>query len=64
MGGKLLLIEAIKYSNSKSIIHVTGQLGDVIKESINIALSWIKSNRNDLPIWCGGEFYKITKNID
>jgi ATP-dependent Lon protease len=64
MGGKLLTIEAIKYPNSKGKIHVTGQLGDIMKESINIALSWIKANRNDLPIWCGGEFFKITENID
>jgi ATP-dependent Lon protease len=64
MGEKLLIIETIKYPNSKSIIHVTGQHGDMIKESINIALSWMKANRNNLKIWCGGEFYKITENID
>lgn len=56
MGGKLLLVEAIKYPNSKAKIEVTGQLGDVMKESINIALSWIKANRNDFSIWSGGDF--------
>jgi ATP-dependent Lon protease len=60
MGGKLLLVEAIKYPAVKSKIEVTGQLGDVMKESIHIALSWIKANRNDFSIWSGGEYHNIT----
>lgn len=63
MGGKLLLVEAIKYPSSKFKIEVTGQLGDVMKESIHIALSWIKANRNDFALWSRGEF-NITESID
>ena len=37
MGGKLLLVEAIKYPSDKFKLDVTGQLGDVMKESIYIA---------------------------
>ena len=44
MGGKLLTVEAILYRSEKQKIDVTGQLGDVMKGSVNIAFSWIKSN--------------------
>lgn len=63
MGGKLLLVEAIKYPSQKFKIEVTGQLGDVMKESIHIALSWIKGNRNDFVLWSGGD-YNLTEQID
>ena len=53
MGGKILIVEAIKYPSSKFKIEVTGQLGDVMKESIHIALSWIKANRSDFALWGG-----------
>lgn len=42
-GGKVLLVEAVK-SVGKGKIEITGQLGEVMKESVNIAYSWIKSN--------------------
>ena len=42
-GGKVLMVEAVK-STGKGKIEITGQLGDVMKESVNIAFSWIKSN--------------------
>ena len=63
MGGKILLVEAIKYPSQKFKIEVTGQLGDVMKESIHIALSWIKGNRNDFVLWSGGD-YNLTEQID
>lgn len=34
-----------------------------MKESIHIALSWIKANRNDFALWSGGD-YNITEQID
>lgn len=46
MGGKILLVEAIKYPSEKFKLEVTGQLGEVMKESIFIALSWIKAHRS------------------
>ena len=50
MGGKLMVVEAIKYPSTKFHIEVTGQLGEVMKESIQIAVSWIRANRNDFTV--------------
>lgn len=47
MGGKLLMVESISYPDEKGKINITGQLGDVMKESVNIALSWIKAHIGD-----------------
>ena len=44
LGGKILTVEAIQYQSNKPKIEVTGQLGDVMKESVNIAFSWIRAN--------------------
>ncbi len=41
MGGDTLIIEAIALQG-KAGLQITGQLGDVMKESANIALSWVK----------------------
>jgi len=43
VGGNLLFIEATKMGGKGKLI-LTGQLGDVIKESAQAALSWIRSN--------------------
>ena len=48
-GGKVLIVEAVK-SAGKGKIEITGQLGDVMKESVKIALSWIKANFNALSV--------------
>jgi len=40
----------VQYQSSKQKIEVTGQLGDVMKESVNIAFSWIKANLDDLSV--------------
>ncbi len=44
IGGKLISVEAIQYGSQRQRIEVTGHLGDVMKESVQIALSWIKAN--------------------
>lgn len=41
MGGDTLLIESIS-TPGKEGLQLTGQLGDVMKESANIALSWVR----------------------
>lgn len=41
MGGDTLLIESIS-TTGKDGLQLTGQLGDVMKESANIAMSWVK----------------------
>ena len=42
-GGDILFIEATKMRGGKNL-HLTGQLGDVMKESAQAALSWIRSH--------------------
>jgi len=43
VGGEILFIETIKYEGKEGL-HLTGKLGDVMKESATTALSYIKSN--------------------
>ena len=43
VGGRCLLIETTKFPGSGQV-SLTGQLGDVMKESVGTALSWIKTN--------------------
>ena len=64
MGGKLLVVEAIKFISGKPKIQVTGQLGEVMKESVEIALSWIKGNRNDFALWGNTEALRMSEQVD
>lgn len=43
VGGRCLLIETTKFPGSGNLT-LTGQLGDVMKESIGTSISWIKTN--------------------
>lgn len=49
VGGDVLFIETAKMPGSKGLI-VTGQLGDVMKESVTAALSYIRSHGEELAI--------------
>ncbi|HUJ75833.1 MAG TPA: endopeptidase La, partial [bacterium] len=50
MGGELLFTEvSLMHGNGRLII--TGQLGDVMKESVQAALSFVRSNANQLGIF-------------
>ena len=49
VGGDLLAIEAVIF-NGKGNIKITGKLGDVMKESIQAALSYIKSRGHEFGI--------------
>ena len=51
-GGDLLFIETTKMRGKGSLI-LTGQLGDVMKESAQAALSWIRSNADALGVSSG-----------
>ena len=42
MGGDTLLIESISFQNDKGGLQLTGQMGDVMKESAQIAMNWVK----------------------
>jgi len=52
VGGEVMVVEAIKMMKrgEKGELVLTGQLGDVMKESANLALSWIRSNAKKLRI--------------
>lgn len=47
--GSILYIEATRFSG-RGALKLTGSLGDVIKESAELAISWIKSNSNSLKL--------------
>lgn len=49
VGGDVLFIETAKMPGSKGLI-VTGQLGDVMKESVTAALSYVRSHATELKI--------------
>ena len=49
VGGDILFIEATKMKGKERLI-LTGQLGDVMKESAEIALSYVRSKVKDLDI--------------
>jgi len=55
VGGEVLLIEATKLPGTKSY-KLTGQLGDVMRESAEIALSYLRANSKKFKI--KQEFYK------
>ncbi|MBI2553620.1 MAG: endopeptidase La, partial [Candidatus Rokubacteria bacterium] len=48
-GGDILFVEAIRMKGGKTLT-LTGQLGDVMKESAQAALSWVRSHAVDLAI--------------
>ncbi|MCH7478310.1 MAG: endopeptidase La, partial [SAR324 cluster bacterium] len=50
MGGELLFIEVgLMHGNGR--LQITGQIGDVMKESVHAALSYVRSNANSLGIY-------------
>ena len=49
VGGDILYVES-SVSRGKGALTISGQLGDVMKESAMAALSYLKSNANDLKI--------------
>jgi len=48
-GGDVLFVEASAHDGEPGLV-VTGQLGDVMKESAQIALSWVRSRADELGI--------------
>ena len=47
VGGEVLVVEASKMAGSGDLV-LTGQLGDVMKESATIALTWIRSHAENV----------------
>jgi ATP-dependent Lon protease len=48
-GGEVLFVEAASMGGSGTLV-LTGQLGDVMRESARIALTWVRSHARDLGI--------------
>jgi ATP-dependent Lon protease len=48
-GGDVLFIEATAYPGKGELV-ITGQLGDVMKESAKAALSWVRSHADELGV--------------
>jgi ATP-dependent Lon protease len=49
VGGDILFVEATRMKGGKTLT-LTGQLGDVMKESVQAALSWVRSHAGELGI--------------
>ncbi len=50
-GGEILFVEARRMSGGKGIrLRLTGQLGDVMRESAEAALSWVRAHADDLEL--------------
>jgi len=50
VGGEILFIEATMSKNGKGKLKLTGNLGDVMKESVELAMSYLKANAEELNI--------------
>jgi ATP-dependent Lon protease len=48
-GGDVLFVEATRMDGEGGLV-LTGQLGDVMKESAQIALSWVRAHGDDLEV--------------
>ncbi|KAF9623745.1 hypothetical protein IFM89_005252 [Coptis chinensis] len=53
-GGEVQFVEATS-TIGKGDLHLTGQLGDVIKESAQIALTWVRARAADLQLAAAGQ---------
>lgn len=60
--GGILLIESTLVPNGKGRLVLTGNLGEVIKESAELGLTWVKSHAEPLGISHGGQ--DILKSMD
>jgi len=59
LGGAVLPIESCLYEGNGKVIY-TGSLGKVMQESIDVAISYMKSHRDDLKL---NDYYFKTKDI-
>ena len=57
VGGDILFIEATRMQGKRTLT-LTGQLGDVMKESVQAALSWVRSHADELGI--ASEFWETS----
>jgi ATP-dependent Lon protease len=58
VGGEVLFVEASRMAGSSSLT-LTGQLGDVMKESARAALSWVRAHANEWNV--DPDFFKASE---
>ena len=63
MGGDTLLLESISFESSKGGLQLTGQMGDVMKESAQIAMNWVKRWAIEKKLKDGEWFEKNTVHL-
>lgn len=54
LGGEIMFVEASRMEGEGQLT-LTGQLGDVMKESAHLAISWLRSNAKRYQLTNGGE---------
>jgi len=57
LGGATLPVEATRVHDRQAGLRITGQLGDVMQESANIAYGYVRANANLLGI-AGGDYFE------
>lgn len=50
MGGEIMFVEATRMDGEGKLI-LTGQLGDVMKESANLAMNWVRANAKKVVVY-------------
>ena len=51
LGGEIMFVEATKMEGEGKLT-LTGQLGDIMKESASLALNWVRSHANEVRGMC------------
>ncbi len=60
LGGEIMYVEASRMEGEGRLT-LTGQLGDVMKESANLALNWVRSNGDKVPHRCASLFNDVRR---
>ncbi|XP_064640308.1 lon protease homolog 2, peroxisomal-like [Lineus longissimus] len=62
VGGEIMFIEATKMPGEGKLL-LTGMLGDVMKESANLALNWVRSHADQLQVPLARQLEKVDIHI-
>uniref|UniRef100_H3B0F0 Lon peptidase 2, peroxisomal n=1 Tax=Latimeria chalumnae TaxID=7897 RepID=H3B0F0_LATCH len=63
LGGKIMFVEASRMDGEGQLI-LTGQLGDVMKESAHLAISWLRSNAKKYQLTNASGTFDLLDNTD
>lgn len=62
LGGEIMFVEATRMDGEGKLM-LTGQLGDVMKESANLAVNWVRTHSHQVREGARVEFSKILKKF-